>query len=519
MALFLLVLLPFAFGAVRKLEGDLEQLIYKSFEDDKYHEHSCKRPVIREYVNSWDKYQSQCMKRDLNDFAYSTYVTFLEGRTFEFVRDFNYIWKKYITLALGNDTMNPVTGAGENPKGGISHMFFANLDTLYLMGTEELFEEALKIVEKEGVLPKGQFKTADYVKDVIGGLLGGFYVSEKEGLLEKAKEAGELLPEIFSYKEYLPFESYDRVKKEGTLSHGSMKVSDISNQAEALLLYKYTGDERFLNITGKFDQLLNEKKILHEYLPVYLQSQDFKFDILKFAGPFTMDQDSVHIQRNLFNAWILSNKTAFNIKEMYDKNKNFIIRNLTLQTERGELFIASRGMDRPEHNYRMHQATCAFAGQLAIENKLLGYNASEVILAKRLMETCIHMYLDAPNNLAPNYVQFTRQGMEFEEKGFTILPDIFDGLLHLFRLTGDEMYRKAAYFVYTQIVEKCRSPYGYSNLKTNMELSGVMPDSLLSKTLKYLFLLFNRETFIPVEKYVYTPAGHVYRYVEKDIDQ
>lgn len=435
----------------------------------------------------------------------------LDSRKLEVIKDFSYVWYQYVKNAPANDSMNALTGEGVNDKGGIASLMYANIDTMYLLGSEENFEKLLRIVGKHSFSPVGPVKAADFTKDVVGGLLGAFYMSEKNETLEKAKEFTEILLEIYSYKEFLPKDAYSFESKSAKFSHPNIKTVNAFNLAEILVLYQHTGDERLLKVVENADNFVgqNIKKI--DIVSSYIITKDFKVEVLKFGPNFNMDQDSVHIHRNLFNAWLLSNKTASNLKALYDISKRFIIKNLTLTNDKGSLFISNRYPDKPELNYKMHQAACAYAGQLALENDIFEFNITEVNLAKRLMDTCIHFYVDSPKGLGPSIAEFTKASMSLPDQSFSVIPEIFEGLFHLFRLTNDDSYRTAAYFIYSKIREKCRTQFGFANLNANSEPIGNLPEGLLSRVFKYLYLIFSDESLIQSENFVFTPAGHIYK--------
>ena len=118
---------------------------------------------------------------------------------------FTHSWNEYAWL---KDEVAPVTGDSRSTFGGWGATLVDTLDTLWIMGMREEFEEAVSAVGKIDFsiveqLPLNIFETTIRY---LGGLLGAFDVSEGKYpvLLSKAVEVGDMLYVAFDTPNRMP---------------------------------------------------------------------------------------------------------------------------------------------------------------------------------------------------------------------------------------------------------------------------------------------------------------------------
>ena len=128
-----------------------------------------------------------------------------------------FIWKKYILIVLtqvtssyrqrafGYDELLPLSGKGDNCWGGVAMTLVDSLDTLWVMGMKEEFDQACEwVVQNLELNYNGNISVFEYNIRLLGGLLSAYDLSGKPGLLKKAKEVGELLKIAFEDGNPLP---------------------------------------------------------------------------------------------------------------------------------------------------------------------------------------------------------------------------------------------------------------------------------------------------------------------------
>ncbi|KAI1453764.1 glycoside hydrolase family 47 protein [Annulohypoxylon moriforme] len=126
-------------------------------------------------------------------------------------------WNGYMTYAKGHDELSPVSKKFRDPFCGWAATLVDALDTLWIMGMKDEFEEALLEVEKID-FTTSEFRTEIPVFETtiryLGGLVAAYDVSGgKAGghdiLLEKAIELAEILMDVFDTPNRMPILYYN----------------------------------------------------------------------------------------------------------------------------------------------------------------------------------------------------------------------------------------------------------------------------------------------------------------------
>jgi len=102
----------------------------------------------------------------------------------------SHIWMNYETLAFGHDTIQPISGAGEDSWGGLGMMLVDSLDTLWLMGFTAEFERGVQWVEQMVLDVDMNVNLFETSIRLLGGLLGAYHLSGREVLLSRAHDLG-----------------------------------------------------------------------------------------------------------------------------------------------------------------------------------------------------------------------------------------------------------------------------------------------------------------------------------------
>ena len=117
-------------------------------------------------------------------------------------------WAGYSAKALGMDEVKPVSGRSNNPFNGWGASLVDGLDSLWIMGMKQEFEQALKAVEKIDFTwsPRSDIPLFETTIRYLGGLLAAYDVSERKYmiLLDKAVELAEVLYAAFDTPNRMP---------------------------------------------------------------------------------------------------------------------------------------------------------------------------------------------------------------------------------------------------------------------------------------------------------------------------
>ncbi|KAF2738286.1 seven-hairpin glycosidase [Polyplosphaeria fusca] len=117
-------------------------------------------------------------------------------------------WEGYRNNAWLQDELSPVSGKFRNPFASWGATLVDSLDTLWIMGLKEEFEEAVKAVEEIDFTtsPRADIPLFETTIRYLGGLVAAYDISDKKysKLLEKAVELAEILISAFDTPNRMP---------------------------------------------------------------------------------------------------------------------------------------------------------------------------------------------------------------------------------------------------------------------------------------------------------------------------
>lgn len=126
---------------------------------------------------------------------------------------FLHSWHGYKKLAWLADEVTPISGQPKNPFGGWAATLVDALDSLWILGLRDEFEEAALAAEGIDFSTTQQEKINVFETTIryLGGFLAAYELSGKryEGLLRKAREVAELLLCAFDTENHMPIARWD----------------------------------------------------------------------------------------------------------------------------------------------------------------------------------------------------------------------------------------------------------------------------------------------------------------------
>ena len=124
----------------------------------------------------------------------------------------NHTWTGYRNKAWMADEVRPISGDARNPFCGWAATLVDSLDTLWIMGFEEQFEEAAKAVSQIDFTTtmRDDIPLFETTIRYLGGLLGAYDVSggKHRNLLDKAVELADVLMGAFDTPNRMPVTYY-----------------------------------------------------------------------------------------------------------------------------------------------------------------------------------------------------------------------------------------------------------------------------------------------------------------------
>ncbi|KAL8289266.1 hypothetical protein RB600_004616 [Gaeumannomyces tritici] len=206
-----------------------------------------------------------------------------EGRLAQVKKEMQRAWNGYRKYAWGHDELEPVTKGFRDPFCGWAATLVDSMDTLWIMGMKEEFEDAYRALDKI------DFTTTPYRREIpvfetiiryLGGLLAAYDVSggpdgKHPKLLKKAVELAEVLMSIFDTPNRMPVLYYNwmpRYASQPRRASASSGVAELGSMSmEFTRLAQLTGEDRYYDaiarITNAFEEWQNRGTVLNGIFP------------------------------------------------------------------------------------------------------------------------------------------------------------------------------------------------------------------------------------------------------------
>eukprot|EP00668_Euglena_longa_P001373 GGOE01001627.1.p1 GENE.GGOE01001627.1~~GGOE01001627.1.p1 ORF type:complete len:610 (+),score=134.32 GGOE01001627.1:261-1832(+) len=456
----------------------------------------------------------------------------------EAVREaFRHAWSGYKTAAWSHDELRPVTNRTNDSWGGFGVTLVDALDTLWIMGLKQEWEESLGVVRQ---LDYDQDVTVSVFETTIrhlGGLLGAYTLSKEPVLLQKATQLGKLLLPAFSTKFGIPYHKMNLRTKQGGFpewtGHCALLAEAGSVQLEWKYLSQVTGDPQFHDAAHRFMQLLDDmdatqfegvsgspkvprwghwdfEHAVRGLWPLWVHPETGKFtnNVLSFGGM----ADSFY--EYLLKQFLLSGRADQSARRLYRHAIDGLRSKLLQRSQPGSfLFVAQ--LKEGALDPTMEHLSCFLPGVLALGADHT--DAAHLWLAAKLLDTCYALYERSPLGLSPEAVVFNTQKGKAQDwqtisPKYLLRPEVAESLFILWRKTKNDHYRDRAWQIFQRIAQHCRTPLAYSGLEDVTEVPPKWNDSMqsffLAETLKYLFLIFSPDDVLPLDKFVLSTEAH-----------
>lgn len=431
-----------------------------------------------------------------------------------------WVWQSYKKYAWGNDELKPLSHRGDNNWGGMGVTLVDSLDTLWLMGLREEFDDAKNWIEHSLTFSHaGTISVFETTIRELGGLLSAFDLSGEAIFLDKAKELGNLLMPAFHTPTGIPYAMINLGGHKGV--HGwagsSAILSELGSlQVEFRYLAMKTKQQDFENQAMKPLQLMQKKKPAHGLFPIKVNMHDGNF--VENAITFGALGDSFY--EYLLKVWLQGGKKETWLRDMYDEAVNGLIEVL-LQASNptGLAFLG----DWNGHTItrKMDHLACFMAATLALgaahdpRGKDSDRAKRDMAVAKALTYTCREMYHRMESGISAEYVEFPagRDISVPSHVSFYILrPEVAEALFYLHQLTKDPIYREWSWEIWEAIDRHCKTDIAYASLQNvHNPRQGVddrMESFFLAETMKYLYLAQDPDNAIDLSEYVFNTEAH-----------
>jgi mannosyl-oligosaccharide alpha-1,2-mannosidase len=504
---------------------------------------------------------------------------------FEAVRaSIRHAWNSYAYVALGGSSR----GAGSSlqyktspsrpklltshiPADDLSPMAFTghdwlhyaatlhdSLDTLYLAGLNEEYDEAVAFVLRQDIQTTAlqPTKVFEYSLRIVGGLLGAFSLTGDPRLLFRAKDAADallqspfrssptVLPRMYDvlfppHNGSFLYKLYARIYQWGrdvfTSEHHFNSLAGVGSfalefhflsQVSGLNVYKETVNDIFDHVAKDAgdDGMVPGYWNVMTGLPMNNRSSlgsgsdSFYEYLLKvpLAGcPRNDESGALSCE---------SDPTLQRMLSLYRKVKGSALRSNYIHMEKEGRQISGPVAYPVERGNNYHQLLCFLPGLVALEANAFELegregDSSDLALASQMIKGCQDMHDQTPTGLGPEQVPIGNPDVGRRPMGdhsYLLRPEYVESILIMYRITGDVRYQEMGWKVFANIERFCRTDTGYVGLQDVYDPNGGsrvddMPSYFIAETLKYLLLLFGPDDFVSLDEFVFTTEAHPLR--------
>ncbi|KAF1845467.1 glycoside hydrolase family 47 protein [Cucurbitaria berberidis CBS 394.84] len=483
---------------------------------------------------------------------------------------FSRCWGAYKELAWKQDELLPISGSSKTTFGGWGATLVDSLDTLWIMNMKDEFNEAVAAVaEIDFVDGDGELNMFETTIRYLGGLLSAYDLTEckEKRLLQKAMELGDMIYASFDTPNRMPVTRWVAAMAVGGEVQEAAQQGVLAELASFSLeftrLSQLTGDMRYYDATTRVIDVLarqqNETRIPGLWpVGVNLQTPDLTKDTLFSLG--TMADSAYEYLPKTYQI-LHGAASATQYKSMYETATEAMIQHLLFRPITPDnadiLAPTSARVQRDGSIVRDHSVqhlSCFTGGMFALGAKLF-QNASHLEYARRVTESCIWSYDNAPNGIMPeiftmlacssaspsnNSVNCTfnplvwpaQQFPGFEtviDARYMLRPEAIESVFYMYRITGESRYQDVAWKMFQQVERRTRTEFANAAIRDvtrKMDRSGnggtedgwqdlekvdSMESFWLAETLKYFYLVFSDPGWMSLDEWVFNTEAHPFR--------
>lgn len=410
--------------------------------------------------------------------------------------EFLHAWRGYREYAWGHDALQPLS---KQPRDWYAQSLLMTpvdaLDTMLLMGLDDEARDARELIDAKLSFDQDiDVKHFEVVIRLLGGLLSSYQMTGDPKLLALADDLGTRLLPAFDSPTSLPYVNVNlRTGKTGGIE---------SNPAEAgTLLLEYGTLSR---LTGKPIYYEKAKRALVETYkrrsPIGLIGERFDVE----TGKWTRTDSHIGARidsyyETLWKCWKLFGDP--DCKAMWDASIAAADRYLPEEVD-GALWYGHADMATGARGAGEYGALDAFMPGL------LAYSG-DVARAKRLQASSFAMW--NAHGIEPETWDYRRDTVV--DGAWPLRPEIVESTWHLYRATGDRVYRDMGRSLFDDFVEHTRTDAGFAAIADvrTMEKADDMESFLFAETFKYFYLLFADPATLDPQRMVLNTEAHPLR--------
>lgn len=397
------------------------------------------------------------------------------------------------------DEVKPLSGKAKNTFGGWAATLVDNLDTLYIMEMRDEFNSAVEAAisidwsDFQGGSACNMFETTIRY---LGGLLSAYDLSHEPALLDKAIELGDMLYAGFDTPNHMPgfWLDFGKARLGKLLADEHQPAASVTLQMEFTRLAQLTGNNKYYDavarVTDKLYDSQNKTQVPGMW-PTFFQLRHGMFTL---DNSFTLGALSDSMYEYVLKTHLLLGATEPKYEQMYRTAADTVIEYLLFRPMTpenldnlmsGTYVHEEKDEKRSSHlNPQGQHLACFAGGMFALGGKVFNI-PKHIEVGEKLTRGCIWAYEKSMNGVAPEIFELmaceskidcvwdedqwlkASDGREVP-RGFTgvsdpryiLRPEAIESVFVLYRITGKEEYRDAAWKMFMAIQTMTDAPFG-----------------------------------------------------------
>lgn len=440
-------------------------------------------------------------------------------------------WAGYRRYAWGYDELRPLSRSRADTYGGWGVTLVDSLDTLWILGLEEEFRDAVQAVAFIDWNDSTASSCSLFETNIryLGGLLSAYDLSREPILLAKALELGNMLYAAFDTPNHMPA----NILNFGQARAGNL-VSDTRESFAAMAtlsleftrLSQLTGDRRFYTVIDGLKHELNRTQDATRLPGLWPVFVNLKRDFVVDGGTFTLGAQADSGYEYLPKMYALlggldETYAVMHKKAMETARKHLLFRTMIpddpLRGRPDVLFsgtavVTGKQAKTTQLVPRLQHLGCFAGGHFALGGRLLGLE-DHVKIGEQLARGCAWAYGALPSGLMPEIStlipcrtadlaqcdwdeeQWGKQKEQKLPKGFRqirdprylLRPEAIESLFVLYRVTGKRELQDMAWSMFEAIKEATEVSFGHASVDDVRVVPPVKVDSMEVSTARVIW--------------------------------
>ncbi|KAI9754856.1 MAG: hypothetical protein M4579_004513 [Chaenotheca gracillima] len=453
------------------------------------------------------------------------------------VRDsFQHAWTGYKKHAWLQDEVAPLSGNFKTTFGGWAATLVDTLDTLWIVGLHDDFEDAVKAASKIDFTTTTQDTINVFETTIryLGGFLGAYDISggRYDVLLEKAVEVGDMLLGAFDTPNRMPITRWNMklgASSEAQVAPSQVLVAELGSLTlEFTRLAQLTKEPKYFDAIQRITNILEqaqETTKLPGMWPIVVDAAEPSF---ADDNTFTLGGMADSLYEYLPKQHALLGGSTQQYRKLYERAFNVAKDNLFFRpmNEKGQDILLSGDVKvsssgSPKLIPRAQHLTCFAGGMVGIGAKLF-QRKEDLQTAKKLVDGCLWGYESSVTGIMPEILvalpckdlktcpwdeaawhqalvdrgfrsgsqaeteaekianEIEKQRLipgvtDFSDRRYILRPEAIESVFVLYRITGEEYLLDKAWAMFSAIEKYARTDIAHAALN---DVTDPKPDQL-----------------------------------------